>query len=207
MAAQTIGDGQFGVTLDGTRYLQITDRSNVRYMQWPDLCSQLIELRGGAELDHEPTVAEILAAVGDPGSWDEIVFAGPGEPTLRLYELLEAARRIREHGGRVRLETDGLANIYYQRDITPDLEGSLDQITIALHTHDQTSYERYFQSGIGRAHEAVVEFARRARDFVPQVTLVAMDGAGDVDLEACRRIAEDLGARFQPTPYVTATPR
>ena len=51
------------------------------------------------------------------------------------------------------------------------------------------------------AYEAVKEFIREARAFVPSVTasVVALPG---VDVEACRRIAEqELGASFRIRPY------
>jgi TatD family-associated radical SAM protein len=202
MVPQTQHNARFAVTLDGICYLQITDRSNLHRAYLPDLCVRLRELLGRAELEYEPSVDDILDAVTKPDRWKEIVFAGPGEPTLRLYDFLEAARRIRERGGSVRLHTDGLANVLLERDITPDLEGSVDHLAVALHTHDQSSYDWYFHPPIANAHDAVVEFARRARDFVPQVSLVAMDGMDGVDLEACRRIADEIGARFEPMTYV-----
>jgi TatD family-associated radical SAM protein len=197
-------NGQFAVSLDGICYLQITDRSNLHYAYLPDVFVRLTELRGGVDLEQEPSIDDILAVATKPACSKEIVFAGPGEPTLRLYDCLEAARRIRERGGRVRLETDGLANVLYDRDITPDLEGSVDHLVVGLHTHDQSSYEWYFHPPVADAHRAVVEFARRARAFVPRVSLIAMDGVDGVDIEECRRIADGIGARFEPVSYVAA---
>jgi TatD family-associated radical SAM protein len=194
----------FAFDLDGARYLQITDRGNLHCSYWPSNYEHLLTLRGGGGLAHEPSVTEILHAVGDPKSWTEIVFCGPGEPTLRLYEFLDAARRIRERGGRVRLETDGLANAVYGRDIAPDLEGSVDHLSILLFTQDETSYARYCHCQLDRPHNAVLEFARRARDFVPALTLVALDGLDAVDLAACERIAAELGAGFAAVRCIAA---
>ncbi|MEJ2106709.1 MAG: TatD family nuclease-associated radical SAM protein [Acidiferrobacteraceae bacterium] len=192
---------EFAFTQDGVRYLQITQRSNLECRFWPAKFSQLLEKRGGRPLPREPSVNEILYAIGDPASWRDIVFGGPGEPTLRLYDFLEVARRVRERGGHVSLETDGLANVVYQRDITPDLEGSVDQLAVFLNVHDQATYDRYFQCGFADPHSAALEFARSARAFVPKLTLVAMEGVGDVDKAACQQIADDLGVEFAAVVY------
>ena len=58
-----------------------------------------------------PTQAEILVAIDDPKPYREIVFCGFGEPTLRLAVLIDTARHIKCNGGRVRVNTDGLANL------------------------------------------------------------------------------------------------
>ncbi|MBS1110509.1 MAG: Radical domain protein, partial [Anaeromyxobacteraceae bacterium] len=71
-----------------------------------------------------PSVAEVweqVEALGLTGR-PEVVFTGLGEPTRRLDVLLEVTRRLVGSGvARVRLDTDGLANLREGRDVTPDL--------------------------------------------------------------------------------------
>ena len=57
-------------------------------------------------LDHRPDAAEIIAELGDPARYGQVVFCGFGEPTLRLEALLQIARYVKEHGGRTRINTD-----------------------------------------------------------------------------------------------------
>ena len=38
---------------------------------------------------------------------------------------------------------------------------------------------------------------RCAREFVPEITLTAIDGLPGVDIAACREIADDLGVGFR----------
>jgi hypothetical protein len=47
------------------------------------------------------------------------------------------------------------------------------------------------------AFQAVLDFAAHVRDFVPNVTLTAIDGLPGVDIPACREIAERLGVGFR----------
>lgn len=148
-------------------------------------------------LQHEPTLEEIVAAVGDPGAYREVVFAGLGEPTMRLYTVLEAGKEIRRLGGRVRLDTDGLANLRHDRDITADLEGHIDALSVSLNAQDDSTYNRYCRPRQSHSHGAVRDFADRACDFVPEVTLTAIAGLPGVDLAACEGIAATMGADFR----------
>ena len=43
-------------------------------------------------LDKEPTADEILKAVDDPAKYDEIVFCGYGEPTMRQQDETEPVK-------------------------------------------------------------------------------------------------------------------
>jgi TatD DNase family protein len=38
---------------------------------------------------------------------------------------------------------------------------------------------------------------KHARDFVPEITLTAIDGLPGVDIAACEKIARDLGVGFR----------
>ena len=77
-------------------------------------------------LEREPSAEEVIAAFDawDMESFDELVFCGFGEPTEALPVLLETARYAKAHFGiPVRVNTNGLGNLIWGRDITPDLEG------------------------------------------------------------------------------------
>ena len=58
-------------------------------------------------LEREPSVDEILAAVGDPKKYREIVFCGYGEPTIRLDDVKAICRALKEKGATIRLVTNG----------------------------------------------------------------------------------------------------
>ena len=193
-----------GYSLHGNRYLNITNRCTLRCAFCPKfndswqvhdktvLADYDLRLRGT-----EPTADEILAAIGDPDDYDEVVFCGLGEPTLRLYTLLDVASRLRGKVARVRLNTDGLANLVYGRDITPDFEGILQALSVSLNAQDEETYNRHCRPLLPGAYNGMLDFARRAREFVPEITLTAIDGLPGVDIDACRKIADDLGVHFR----------
>ncbi len=183
-------------------YLNITNRCTLHCDHCPKHQGDWQCHGHDLQLYREPTVSEILVAVGNPLLWNYVVFSGFGEPTLRLYDMLEVSRWVHGMGGKVRLETDGLASVFFGRDITPDLEGNIDTLVIAIKAQDSDTYEKICKPGINRAHDAVIEFIRRTREFVPNIILTAMANTDGVDLAACRRLAQELGVNFASrSPY------
>jgi TatD DNase family protein len=183
--------------LHGSRYLNVTNRCTLRCAFCPKFNGSWTVAGYDLRLHEEPDAAQLIAAAGAPGAFREIVFCGLGEPTLRLYTVLEVGAELRQRGVRVRLNTDGLANLVYARDVTPDLEGSLDAISISLNAQNEEIYNRHCRPPMPGAFQAVQDFAVHAREFVPSVTLTAIDGLPGVDIPACRAIAERLGVGFR----------
>ena len=65
-------------------------------------------------LEHEPTIDEIKADLDkrELTKYDEIVFCGYGEPTERLYDVIETAKYLREKGcKKLRINTNGLGEL------------------------------------------------------------------------------------------------
>ena len=186
-----------GYTLHGNRYLNITNRCTLRCAFCPKF-NGIWDVQGyDLRSRHEPGVEEMLAAVGNPRDYNEVVFCGLGEPTLRLYPLLEVAARLRNQGARVRVNTDGLASLIHRRDVTPDLEDNIDVLSISLNAQDEATYNRHCRPKEPGAYAAMLDFTERARDFVSEVTLTAIDGLPGVDIAACEKIARDLGVNFR----------
>lgn len=151
------------------------------------------------KLTGEPSAEELLAALGENlDHYEECVICGLGEPTLRLDVVLELARELKRRGRRVRLNTNGHGNLIHGRNIAPDLTGLIDSVTVTMNAHDQATYnEISCPADPERSFEAMLDFTREARKCVPDVRLKVLAAPG-VDVEACRRIAEDeIKVRFQ----------
>ena len=182
----------------GTRlYLNITDRCTLRCAFCPKYNGSR-EVRGyDLTLDHRPSVAELIAAIGDPARYSEVVFCGYGEPTLRLKPLLEIAGWIKARGGRVRVNTDGLANLVHKRNVLPELAGRVDALSVSLNAQDQATYDRHCHPTLPGAFKALQAFLAQAPRYVPQVTATAIDGLAGVDIAACEHLAAELGVAFR----------
>ena len=186
-----------GYTLRDSRYLNITNRCSLRCAFCPKFNDEWTVQDYPLRLDHDPTLEEIVAAAGNPEDYREIVFCGLGEPTLRLYTLLEVATRLRHRAKRIRINTDGLANLVYGRDVTPDMEGLIDALSVSLNAQNAEIYNRHCRPKLPGSYEAMLDFVKSAREFVPDITLTAIDGLSGVDIVACDRIARDLGVNFR----------
>ncbi|MBF0627425.1 MAG: YchF/TatD family DNA exonuclease [Magnetococcales bacterium] len=150
-------------------------------------------------LRRHPSAAEVLEAMGDFSGYQEIVFCGFGEPTLRLETLLEVATAIKRHSPiRVRINTDGLANRVYGQDVTPRFRGLIDALSVSLNAQDAATYERICQPALSGSYASLLGFIRAAREHIPEVTATAVQGVEGVDIPACRRLAEEeLGVHFR----------
>jgi TatD DNase family protein len=152
-------------------------------------------------LEHEPTVDEVKKAVGDPSRYEEVVFCGYGEPLIRLDLVKEIAAWLKEKGTRVRINTDGQANLVHGRNILPELEGLVDAVSVSLNAPDAEAYQRLCRSKFGeKGYEEVKAFLSEAKKHIPSVTATAVAIPG-IDVEACRRIAEEIGVEFREREY------
>ncbi len=183
--------------IENSLYLSITDRCTLECAFCPKTQGRY-EVKGyDLSMDHRPDVAEIIQAVGDPRLYQEVVFCGYGEPTLRLKVLLEVATWIKDHGGRVRVNTDGLANLVYKEDVLPLMGSCVDALSVSLNAQDEMTYERHCQPNLPGSYQAMLEFLRRAPAYVPDVTATAIQGLEGVDIGACEQLARQLGVKFR----------
>ena len=149
-------------------------------------------------LEHNPSAAEILQDMGDFSSYKEIVFCGYGEPTLRLETLLEVAQAVkRQKNISIRINTDGLANRVYRKDITPRFQGLIDAVSVSLNAQDEETYNRHCLPSLRGSYPSVVAFLRAVQLYVPEVTATAIEGLEGVDIAACQTIAKQLGVQFR----------
>jgi TatD family-associated radical SAM protein len=178
-------------------YLNITDRCTLACAFCPKHNGSTQVHDYDLALDHRPEVEEILAEVGDPSHYSEIVFCGYGEPTLRLKVLLAVAEEIKKRGGRVRVNTDGLGNLVNKRNILPEMVGRIDALSVSLNGQNREVYDRHCKPALDNAFEAVLDFLRQAPSYVPSVTATAIEGLDGVDIEACERLARECGVQFR----------
>ena len=88
-------------------------------------------------LEHEPGREEALADFlrRDLASYREIVFCGFGEPMYRTDDILWLVDELKERVSAlppVRINTNGHANLILGRDVTGDLAGRIDVLSISL---------------------------------------------------------------------------
>lgn len=183
--------------LHGNCYLNITSQCTLRCAFCPKYNRSWEVQSYDLRLHREPTVEEVLEAIGDPARYREIVFCGLGEPTVRLGALLAIARELKKQGSRIRVNTDGLANLREGRDVTPQLAEVVDSLSISMNAQDEETYIKHTRPKMDGAFASMLEFARLAHEHGIEVSLTAIDGLEGVDIDACEKIARSIGVGFR----------
>ncbi len=181
-------------------YLNITNRCSNRC----SFCAKFDDFTVKGHnllLDGEPSLEEVMAAVGEPQGIDEVVFCGYGEPLLRLDLVKQVAGRLKQRGFRIRINTDGQANLAYNRNILPELAGLIDSISVSLNAPDAATYGNMCNTPFGDAgFTGVCDFITLAKKIIPQVTASAVT-VPSIDIDACRTLALSLGVEFRVREY------
>lgn len=187
-------------TIRNSLYLNITNRCSNRCTFCPKFEDFLVKGHF-LKLDREPTSAEVLEAIGDPNSYDEVVFCGFGESLIRLDLVKKVAAELKRTGVKVRINSDGQANLVHGRNILPELAGLVDTISVSLNAADAATYARLCNTPFGAAgFEGICDFLRDAPRYIPEVVATAVTVPG-IDIEAVRELAQSLGVSFRVREY------
>lgn len=157
-------------------------------------------------LEKEPTADEVIAdfANFNMDDYDEVVFCGFGEPTERIDVLLEVAAYVKKtYNKPTRINTNGLGNLVNGRDITPELKGLIDTVSISLNTPNKERYYELTRSkfGIG-SFDAMIDFAKEAVKYVPHVVMTTVATTITKEEEAeCQRICDSIGVKYRIRPF------
>ncbi len=186
-------------------YINITNKCN---------CACTFCLRNTKEMNEhnnlwikkEPTAEEIIAAFEayDWGNLDEIVFCGFGEPTMCIDVVLEVAKYLKAKHKEVplRMNTNGSGNRQNGRDITKELKGLIDTISISLNASNAKKYYEITKSRYGEeAYEDMLDFAVECKAYVPNVVLSVVDCIGEEEIAACKKVCEERGLNLRVRPF------
>ena len=157
-------------------------------------------------LEREPNVKEVCDSLDtwDLSKYDEIVFCGYGEPTERLDDLLEVAKYIRAKSSlKIRINTNGLADLIYGQSTAPMLEGLIDVVSISLNATDKQEYLKVVRPKFGiDSYDAMLKFANDCTQYVPSVIMTVVDVVtSKEEQELCRKICQSIGATLRIRPY------
>ncbi len=153
-------------------------------------------------LEHEPSYEEIIKAFDsyDMSEFNELVFCGYGEPTERLDLLLETAEYVkRTFDIKIRLNTNGMADLIWNKDTAPAFKGLIDTVSISLNTSDPVRYQEMVRCRFGeKSFAAVLTFAKNIKKYVPNVILSTVSSTISAkDEEKCAEICKSLGVSYR----------
>ncbi|NMB81470.1 MAG: YchF/TatD family DNA exonuclease [Ignavibacteria bacterium] len=147
----------------------------------------------------EPEASIYIKEIGDPKRFKEIVFCGYGEPTIRWEVVKEVAKYVKENGGNTRMNTDGHGNYINKRDITPEMSGLIDTVSISLNSVNPDQYASLMRVDPSM-HKEMLDFAIKAKEHTHVVMSIV--GLSQVDADAAKKfVAEKLGVDFREREY------
>lgn len=159
-------------------------------------------------LEREPTVDEISESIfsRDLSKYSEIVFCGYGEPAMRLSVCRAVALAVKEKYPDIpiRINTNGHSDLILGMDTVWMYEGAFDTVSISLNTPTRDSYYRLCEPAFGpRAHDALLDLARRLSDTVPKVMLsVVKETLTEEELRECGELADRAGVELKVRTYI-----
>ena len=155
---------------------------------------------GGHELwlDKEPSSEEIIFELQKYSKPKMITFCGYGEPMIRLDIIKEVSLFAKENRVKIKVDTNGQANMIHNRDILPELIGLVDIFSISLNTDNSKDYRDTCKSKYGEnAYKNIIDFAKKSVEYGFETILTVVDFIGQKKIESCKKIAKNIGAGFR----------
>ncbi len=156
-------------------------------------------------LESEPTVDEIIDDIKkrDLARYKEVVFCGFGEPFMRFDACKEVAKYLKTQNVRVRVNTNGQANLINNRDVTAEMVGLFDTVSISLNNKNAVEYENICHSDYGKqAYNALLSFGEKCAKLGIEVIFTVVDILPAEDIEACKILANSRGAKLRIRKYI-----
>ncbi len=190
----------FTYKIKNSLYINITNRCNADCV----FCERKGEaVRGGYNLkmskEMEPPAEVYIKEISDPKKYDEIVFCGYGEPTIRWDIVKQVAAFVKDNGGKTRLNTNGHGSYINHRDITSEMAGIIDIVSVSLNTSSPEEYARIFQVDIKLFDEAI-SFIQNSKKYADKVIVSIVD-YNKVDHDKVKKLTEEFGVQFRVREY------
>jgi len=147
----------------------------------------------------EPEADVYIQEIGNPTKYKEIVFCGYGEPTIRWNVVKQIAGYVKENGGKTRMNSDGHGNFINKKDITPELKGLIDTVSISLNSTNPEQYGKLMRVDPS-LHAEMIDFAKKAKNYTHVVMSIV--GLNEVDsISAQKFVKEEIGVDFREREY------
>lgn len=177
-------------------YVNVTNRC-------PCACTFCLRQNGESVYGSDKEVCDSIDT-WDLNKYNEVVFCGYGEPTERLDDLLEVAKYIKSKSDiKIRINTNGLADLIWNEPTAPKLQGLIDTVSISLNATNKEEYLKIVRPKFGiESYEAMLKFTKECTKYVPSVVMTVVDiVVSKEEQEICRKICESVGATLRIRPY------
>lgn len=152
-------------------------------------------------LNREPEEADIMTAINKYIGYDEIVFCGIGEPTLRTDLMLSLSAKLKPKNIPIRLNTNGQGSLITKSDLPSKLRGFIDLVSISLNAQDESIYNTICRPQFGaKTYLEILKFAQRCKEEGIK-TVFSVVAIPEIKVDDCKRIADKLGIPLRIRDY------
>ena len=156
----------------------------------------------------EPSVDFTVSCIleEDRTKFDELVFCGYGEPSVRLHDAVEVAKRVKQiyPDLPIRINTNGHSDLIFGFDTAPLYEGAFDTVSISLNTPSAEKYCSMCHPVYGScSFDALLTFAKNVKKYVRNTVLsVVRETLTERELSECFEIADGIGVTLKVRTYI-----
>ena len=101
----------------------------------------------------------------------------------------------------IRLNTNGLGNLYHNRNIVPELSAVIDSVSISLNAPTAEKYNAVTRPQFENAFPAMLEFASLSQAAFAHTQLSIVDVLPKDEIAECQRIADERGIYLKIRKY------
>jgi len=173
-----------------------------------DMWQTSADLSGASELwlHREPSTDEVIDNLKkrDLQKYKEVVFCGFGEPFMRFDDCKTVAKWLKQNNVKVRVNTNGQANLIFERDVTPEMAGLFDVVSISLNNKNAQEYQELCNSDYGEsAYDALLDFGEKCAKLGIETIFTVVDILPKEDIEICKQLANSRGAKLRIRKYIS----
>lgn len=188
-------------TIEDSLYVNITN-------QCPCSCifcirneSDQINNSGSLWLEHEPTIEEIKEEFKryNLKDFSEVVFCGYGEPLVRINEVIEIAKFIKNKENiKIRVNTNGLSNLIHKKNTVPMLKDVIDSVSISLNGPNKEIYTKVTRPKFGEiAFDSMLDFAKECKKYIGEVAFSVVDEISEEEINKSYELAKSIGIKLR----------
>lgn len=194
-------------TYGGSVYMNITNKC-------PCSCTFCIRSNGDGLgsadslwLSKDPTIDEIKAEIDkfDFSPYKEVIYCGYGEPTQALDNLIKSAEYLKsKYDIKIRLNTNGLADLINGKSVAPLLKGIVDTVSISLNAPSAERYAEVSRPKFGKeSYSSLLNFAKECKKYIPTVKFTAVDIITKEEITECQKIADEMQIPLRVRTLIT----
>ncbi|MCR5260564.1 MAG: TatD family nuclease-associated radical SAM protein [Candidatus Gastranaerophilales bacterium] len=193
-------------TLEGKIYINLTNKCTNRCVFCIRNSSDIIEGKNlwlsNEKFSADDVISQFEHVLSENKTAKEVVFCGFGEPLIKFDMFCEVSAYIKKNYPdiKIRVNTNGQANLIHKKDIIPELSKHADAVSISLNGENKEVYNTVSQpADKENSYKAVKDFIKECVEKKINTTATVVSGCdkAPVNTEECKKIADSLGAAFR----------